>query len=442
MGFFQDMNNTESLSNHINRLRRRVRLLLIERYSLFGASAGAAGAAVLALLSYRWDELAEYSLWGGAIVLGALAGCVFAMAKRLEILTVAKAADRRADLQERLSSAISLQEQPTPGGMEEALVTDASSHIAPLTSSAVFRHKFGLPHAIFGVSLLALLAVAIIPQLPASQSRIRRQEVKVMKREGKKLVRVAKDIKKLSNPKQEELRKLAVSLEKLGKKMQMGRMSRKTAMLKANRLTKQLQQAQDKLARENMKSKSMAEAKAEMRKAGEELARSMAQRLAAQKNVKPGEAMKQLPSDKRLAELARKAGKLSKAERAELAKALEKYTDPGNPMPIPSELAEALAALAENEDYQKAMEIMQKLAKRLNMGQSGNMSKMDREALKKQLEMLAKALKDTDLDELARMMRESAEKLASMSPEELKKLAEKMKQMQRMAQALNKAGGT
>ncbi|MDO8588472.1 MAG: hypothetical protein Q7T82_15700 [Armatimonadota bacterium] len=429
----------EPLESHVRRLRRRVRLLFVERYALFGVAAGAGAAAVLVVLSYRYDELAESVLWAGTVGLGAAVGLIFALFKRLDDLTVAKSADRRTGLRERLSSAVSLPTSNSPDAMEAALMSDATSHIASLPSNAVFRHRFGAPHIAFGAALLVLLAVSIVPQLPTFQSKTRRQEIAVMKQEGKKLTNVAKDIKKLAKPKQEDLRHLAAALDKLGRKMQAGRMDRKRAMLKTNRLSKQVEKAQDRLARQNARTKSMDQAQSEMSKASRELAKSIADKLAKQQNIKPEDALKQIPSDKRLAELARKADKLTPAERDELAKALEKYADPNNNLAMPVELAEALAKLAQNEDYQKAMEIMQKLAQKLG---SGNMSKMDKEALRKQLEMLAKALKNTDLDQLAKMLREQAEKLAKMSPEELKKLAEQMKQMQMMAMALNKAGGT
>ncbi|MDO8684155.1 MAG: hypothetical protein Q7N50_11805 [Armatimonadota bacterium] len=432
------MSINDPLGGQIHRLRKRVRLLFIERYSLFGGSLGAVASAILAALSYKYTDFANYTLWALLIAAGVISGCVYGLLRKLDDLSVAKSADRRTGLKERLSSAISLRDS-VENDMEKALVDDAASHVAPLRSGEVFRHRFGKPHVIFALALLALLAIAIVPQLSRFQSQTRRQEITVMKREGKKMVKVAKDIKKLTDPKQEELKKMAVALEKLGKKMQMGRMSRKQAMLKAKRLEKQIKKEQDRLAKENSGRKTMEQARAEMREAGEQLARSMAEKLAQKENIPISEAMEKIPSDKRLAELARKSGPLTKSEREELEKALSKYANPNSQVRIPPELAEALARLAESEDYQKAMEIMQKLAIKMD---SGKMSKMDKEALRKQMEALAKALEKTDLDQLAKMMRENAEKLAKMSPQELQKMIDEMKRMQRLCQAMNKAGGT
>jgi hypothetical protein len=419
-----------SLDIQLKRLRKRVRLLLAERYGLFGMAVGAVVAAVVVALSSRYEALLSYSLWAVIVIAGAVAGVAWGLLRRLDDLTVAVAADKRTGLKERLSSAIAVEDGP----MAEALVTDAGARISELRSREVFRHRFGLPHAVCGAALFVLLAVIVGPMLPVFQSQTRRQEVAVMKTEGKKLIRVAKEINK-QDTKHEQLRKLAQKLGKLGAKMSTGRMTKKQAMLQSQKLAKDIKKEQDRLAQMNSPSKTMDQAQADMRKAAEELAKRMADKLAAEKHVTPELAMEQVPSDQQLASLARKDGALSESERKQLEQALGRYADPNNTLPIPAELGEALAKLAANKDYQAAMELMQKLAAKMG---SGKMGKMDREMLKQQLEALAKALKGTDLDKLAKMLKENAEKLAKMSPAELKKMLENMKAMQLLA----KAGGT
>lgn len=426
-----------SLDGQLKRLRKRVRLLLAERCGLFGAAAGAVAATALVLLSSRYDALLSYQLWIGAVLLGAAAGVAWGLLRRLDDLTVALAADKRTGLKERLSTAVALRDRPHED-MTDALLTDAGSKIAEIESARVFRHRFGLPHMVCGAALVLLLAVIVIPMLPSAQSNSRRQEVAVMKAEGRKLVRVAKEMRAQDN-KHEQMRKLAAKLQKLGTKMSTGRMSKKQAMLKAQRLAKDIKKEQDRLAKENSASKTMEKARADMKMASENLAKKMASEMAKKENIPPEQALKKLPSDKQLAALARKDGPLTQSEKQALDQALSKYADPNNQLPIPAELGEALAKLAGNKDYQRAAELMQKLAQKMN---SGKMSAANREMLKKQLEALAKSLKGTDLDKLAKMMRENAEKLAKMSPQELAKLAKQMAEMQQMAKMLAKAGGT
>ena len=426
------MDNT--LDNLIRRLRRRVRLLMVERYALFGGSVGAVTCAVIVLLSGRLPAILSYELWAGVVAAGVLGGVAFGLFRRLDDLSVAIAADRRTRSKERLSTAVSFPEADELEDMERAVISDAGGHFAPLKAAEVFRHRFGLPHTAFGVSACLLLGVILLPHLSIFQSRERRQEVIVMKTEGAKIIRIAKEIEKKSPRDEKELKKLATRMEKLGQQMQSGRMPKKQAMLKTRHLSKDIKEAQDRLARNNSTGKSMDQARAQTQEATSGLAREAAEKIAKQEGIPLDEAMKRLPTDKRLAELARKSGTLSKAEAEELEKLISKYADPNGSMPIPPELGEALAKLMQNEDYLKAMELMRQIALKLNLGKG---SKMDQELMKKQLEALAKALQNTDLDELARQMRENAEKLAQMSPEELQKLLEQI----RKAQMLAKAGG-
>ncbi len=458
--------DSKGLDSQIWRLRRRVRLLLIERYGLFGGGVGAVLATCMVILSTQVTSLLDYRIWFSTVIAGILGGCAFALTRPLRDLTVAIAADKRTGLKERLSTAIAFAD-PSPsegrGGavsprpsegegsgvrvgsrafptdFEQALVTDANEHFSGLKASEVFRHRFGPPHVAFLAAVVLLLGVTFIPQMARFNSPARQQDIATMKQEGATLLKISKEIEKRAGDRQKDLKKLAGKLDDLGRKMQTGRMPKKEAMISSQRLNKQIKAEQDRLAKENSTTKSMAEAQAEMKKAAEELARDMARKMAEKQNIPPAEALRKLASDKRMAELAQKSEPLTESERKELEKAVEKYTNPNSSLAIPKELGEALAKLAENEDFKKASELMQKLTQK---AQGGQMKEADREALQKQLDALAKALKGTDLNKLAKMMRENAERLAKMSPEELAKMTKEMQSQQQLAEALKHAGGT
>lgn len=423
------------LQTSISGLRRRVRLLLVERYGLYGAGIGVSVAALLVTLSHRIPDLIDPWLWAVTALSCAIIGVVLAFLRRVEDIQVAVSADRRAGLKERVSTAVLMEALSEQGDMEKALIADAEEHVGRISAKDVFPHRWGPPHMVFGISILFLLCTLVLPGLHVFQSKTRQQEIAVMKAEGQKLVEVAKEIRKEgAGAKREDLRRLAARVEKLGKQMQSGRMEKKQAMVKAKQLSDQVKAEQDRLAAENSKKKSMEQAQEEMRASAAGLAAKMAQSMG-----EPQQGMKKLPSDKRLAELARKSGSLTPRERLDIQKALEKYADAKNSDAIPAELGDALAKLAANKDYRKAAEIMQKLAQKM---QNGKMKPMDREALKQQMKALAKALRNTDLDQLAKQMRDSAEALAKMSPEELDKLIKKMEENERMASSLKKAGST
>jgi len=416
----------------------------MERYGFFGAAIGAVVSALIAVLSLRFDFLINYGLWIGAVALGAIIGVAWGLLRKISDLAVASAVDKRAGLKERLSTAITL---PDPDSSlstshsqpaESAVISDAVSHISGVKPNEVFAHQFGKPHASFAIALIILAAAIFVPQMPIVQSKTRRQEVRVMKQEGVKLQKIAKDVRKQTSGKHAEMQKLANKLDALGKKMETGRMTRKQAMLKTRKLSKEIKAQQDMLAKQNSFTKPMSQAQLEMQRASDQLTKKMAEELAKKENIPLAEAMKKLPTDQRMAELARKEGPLSESERKELEKLVSKYANQDSGLQMPTELAEALSKLAENKDYQKAAEIMRKLAQKLN---SGNMCKADKEALKKQMEALAKALKNTDLNKLAEAMRKNAEKLASMSDEELKELLKQIEETQKLQQMCKNAGG-
>lgn len=428
------MISNPALDSEITRLRRRVRLLLCERWGFFGASAGTLVAAAMVLLSSRFDELLDYRLWIGVVLLGGMVGAAIGLFKKLSDLTIALAVDRRTGLKERLSTAVSLDVDQSD--MTQALRDDAKHKISELRSREVFRHRFGLPHWAFAGAILILLGVIFIPQLPSIQSRMRQQEVAVMKREGQNFVKLAKDIKKIDDS-HDQLCKLANKLEKLGGKMSTGRMSRKMAMLKTQKLQKEIKAEQDRLAKENSSSKTMDQAKTDMRKMSDKIAKSMAQELAKKENIPPQEALEKVPSDKQLAKLAQKEGALSESEKKELEQAVSKYADSKCNAPIPKELGDALAKLAANGDFKKAAQLMKMLSKKLN---TGNMNGQDQKMLASQMDALAKALKNTDMDKLAKKMFDNAKKLAQMSPQELQKMIDQMQKMQQLAKAMQNAG--
>lgn len=426
------MSANEALNASIIRLRKRVRLLFIERFSLIGISMGMLAAGVIVLFSTRFDQLLNYELWAATVFAGLLIGTAYGAFKKFDDLAVAIAADKRTGMKERLSTAVALQDDSDE--MVKALVQDAEEHTSGMRPNQVFRHKFGIAHAVFGISLLLFLASIFAPQLPMFQSKTRRQEVAVMKREGKKLVRISKELKGISAP-HENLRKLSYRLEALGKKMETGRMTRKQAMLHTQRLNKEILKEQDRLAKLNSQKKSMDQAQAQMRRASADLADKISHEIAKKENIPPSEAMKKVPSDKRLAELARKEGPLTESERKKLENAVKKSLEAENDQQIAVELGEALSKLAQNGDYQKALSLMQQVAKKLG---SKNLSPMNREMLREQMKQLAQALSNTNLDKLAKQLKENAQQLANMSQADLQNLLKEVEQAQKLA----KAGGT
>lgn len=419
--------------NDLQKFRRRIRLLLVERHALILGAIAAAAAAVLAALSKWWYTLSDPLLLWGVVFSGLAAGALWGMMKRLTGFSAARATERRLDLKERLSSAVSLLDRNN--GMVQALVEDASGHIENVRPKDVFPHRFTREMAIFGGTLVALLVLYYIPLLPAMQSETRREEVNAMKKAGTEIRRLSKETLKTVSPTNKELvKRVALNADKLGKELQRARMNKKQAMRAVKSLEKEIKDLQDKLAAKNQTSKSVTQGLEEMKDVAPDLARKMLERVEEElknQSANGGKPDKKLEDLKeRLKDLQSSSGELSKEQIDEMEKSVQDYLNSRNGVPVPPELAQLMSELMKNEDYKKASELMSELAKKL--GQDGSkMSETDRKNLEDQLKALAEALKNTDLDELAKNLREAAEQLSKMDPKEAaKKLAKARKAME------------
>ena len=424
----------EDFQRDLRRIRRRIRLLLVEKHALTVGAAAAGAAAVLVLLSKWFDALAEPLLLFMVVAAGLVAGAAWGMLRRLTPFATARAAEKRLDLKERLSSAVSISERSAKpvirsaqSEMEEAVVEDAARHAQAIRPSDVFAHRFGREMAVFGVMLAVLLGLYYIPQIPAVQSPTRRAEVRVMKREGARLRELAKEaIKRVSPENRQIVRRVALNMERLGKRLESGRMTRKQAMLSLAKLSKDIKDTQDRLAAKAAGQKPMSQAVKDMRDASAKLARKMLEQIEKQrrKNGKIDPKMEEL--SKRLKDLQASSGKMSDEEVRRAEKELSRFLQGEKGVPVPPELARMFAELLKNEDYRKAMELMNELAKKLGRGQ---MSEADMKNLAEQLKALAEALKGTDLNELARRLRLTAEMLSELDAKDAAKILAQMKKL-------------
>lgn len=418
----------------LQKFRKRIRLLLIERHGLIVGAVAASAAAVLAALSKWWYALSDPMLLWGIVLFGIAAGAAWGMFRKLTFFSTARATEKRLDLKERLSSAVSLLDRDD--GMVQALVYDASGHIESLKPKDVFPHRFTREMTYLGVAVIALLAIYYIPMFPGVQSAARQEEVRVMKKAGAEIRKLSKETMKNISPTNKELAKrVALNADKLGKELERARMSKKQAMKAVKSLEKEIKDLQDKLAAKNSTaSKPVAKGLEEMKDTAPELTQKMLDRVEneiksrAAAGMKPDKNLEDLK--KRLKDMQSSSGELSKEQIEQMEKQVQESLKSGNGANIPPELAELMSELMKNEDYKKASELMSELAKKLK--QDGKqMSETDRKNLEDQLKALAEALKNTDLDELAKKLREAAEQLSKMDHKEAaKKLAEAQKAME------------
>jgi hypothetical protein len=407
------MESEAVLRDRVGQLRRRVRLLVTARWVF----AALVVAAVLCSVLVVFDRLewisAPPEYLAGVLALGALIGAAIGMTRRVSLMDAAQLADRRLGLKERLSSGIDFMERNsrreasgvrreidkadgasvdcsrlTPDAsrlMIAAQLADAAEHSSRLRAPEVFPFRVPREAKFFAASLLLLCGLVFVPELSVFQSPKVRAEKTAMKKEGERIEKLAKDYKKRSAQKNADITKrIAANMQALGKEMRRGRISKKQAMLKMGRLTKEMKEAQRQLAVANTP-RSLEQAADKLKKSAENAQRQGANPAAAKMM-------------------------------ADMANALEK------------------------KDFEAAAKQLQQLADRL---QKGEMKPEEAKAAADALSKMAEAMKGTQLDAASKQMQEAAKKLAEASKMSGPQMQQAMKQaMQQAGQQCAQAGGT
>jgi len=399
------MQDEAALGQRLTPLRRRVRLLLAERMALSaGAAAAGLGLALVALDKFRVLRVDWYYV-AALVAAAAACGFVFGWLRRLSDFDVARAAEERLRLKERLSSAVALEPLAARDPLVTALVADAEKHLGPVRPARLFPRRFDRRGGAFLGMVILLAAAIILPELPAFQSQATRQERQALRRQGEQLVKVATDLQKSRLPQDSKkiLLQIALNMKALGKDMTTARVTRKEAMVRLNRIAKQLQLARNELGAPQP-TKSLAQASLEMKTGqaalDQQRALERAKLLDQLKLAKAGLA----PPGKRLTDEQRKAlEKLARSLKSSQAQQL---------LNLDSDLAAILAELMAKGDMQEALKILKRLSDKL--GDPATLRKLTPEQMKQlaeEMRRLAEALKGTDLDKLAKQMLELAKAL-------------------------------
>jgi len=394
------------LDYRLTGLRRRVRLLVAERAALAaGIWAAVVCLALVGLDKFRLARIEWYYL-AAILALGLAGGWAWGFFQRLTTFEVARTAEKRLSLKERLSSAVALQRLSDQDDMVAALLRDAAERLRPVRPSRLFPRRFGRRGQVFLALLVALAAAVILPELSPFQSAATRRERARMSAAGERLVKLAHRLEKRPVPGRAKiLKQIALNMKALGKDMQTGRATRKQAFVRLHRLEKQVKLAQRELSGPQGE-KPLAQAATEMKMAQDALARmrmmqkanilawlKAAREAKAGKNGgKEGEGATKPLTDEQMKALERLAASLKPSTAQELLK-------------LPEDLASTLAKLLAKKDMQEALKILQRLAEKLQKPET--LRKLTPEQMKRlaeELRMLAERLKKTDLDALARQL--------------------------------------
>lgn len=348
---------TLTLDRSIDHIRRRIRFLLAVRWAVLFALAGVA-ASLAGLLAVRIAGV-PISVALDAAFLGvcALVGAAFGYLRRVTPLQAAVTTDARLGLRERLSSALDLRHALEADAMVQALVEDATRHAGSIDVREAYPLRLPRETRLLAVGLVALALAVLLPGLPIFQSPQRRAERAAMREGGERIVRIARELKKNPATRDSELaRRIAQNMEQLGKELRAARVGKKQALVKLHALTKEVAEAQKRLARQGQ-SKTMARAASELRKAAGD-ASAAAQPAGSGRRLQAMADALSRNDRERMAEMLEKmaeqvaSGKMSARELQQVAGELEK-------------LAKALSGT----DLQAAEQQLLEAAKRMRKGQ-------------------------------------------------------------------------
>lgn len=393
------------LSRLVTRAAGRVRLLRARRFGADGLSIGSLISAIL-LLTFRLlhYEAGDNALWRLVVspALGLFVGAIYGLLRPIPTVALLRLIEQRLDLKERLSTAHELR---GGDGLERLQVFDAENH-ANVDIRPVLPF-WPVPRRVW-VAFAAPLAVFLlwyVPTLPAFQTTAQKAEKAAVKKEGERLVRLAKALERdATGKKLDKTGAAAKKLEQLGGEMEKGRLDRKKALMKAAKLTDEIKRQQQILAAE--------EAPKSLSGAAKEWGKSLAAQ-SANSGAESGAASAQ--NDANL----KPDGDANDKSKGKNANA---KSSPAQNM---RDLQKALA----KSDVSSLADKLSRLAEQVAQGKPAD--KAEREKLAKQLESLSKALEGTKLSEASQSLKDAANALKSG---EMNTASEKLRDAARKAQ--------
>ncbi|MCS7187378.1 MAG: hypothetical protein RMK89_10545 [Armatimonadota bacterium] len=448
------------LLKRLKPFRRRVRWVLAWRYTAVGGAVGAA----LALLTDLGDWLGKWEADPVVLVLtialGLSIGVAYAFLRSLPSEAIAKLIDRRAELKDRIATALLCDESP----FVEPLREDALTHLASVRPAQIFRFRLTAWHGVVAFLLVTLMVSRFLPHLPLPFLASFRQDRKEAKQVVENLQRVLKPI--VEHAKEPEATKLekaiAQQLRELYKRSQQGRLSKKEALIKAEKLLadaeKLQRQSQEHLRKvstkaitaaetlkESLKQKAVASQMKEMRALLERM-QEIERQLRSQ-NLTPTQ-RRLLETEKQLlqrtlsamGQLDRKeiqrlmealqqqqaqlqnmlqSSQLSAGERQLIQQQLQSIQQQLRALQLSKQAQEFLRKLMGDPNFQEAMKLLAELQKQLQQMQMGQIPQLSPEELEQMLKELEKAIEelakqfgdDEKIRELAKQILEAVKRL-------------------------------
>lgn len=401
-------------NDSLKRFERRVRLVRSWKGLAIGASFGSLAAAVWAGLDLANVATAEWSSLGAVVGGGTLLGMLVGLFSRIPKNALADSIDRRASLDERLTT--SIERSAFHSGFDEALHADAQSHLDGLKPAKLYPVQVGRWQG--AALVLAALASGIF-LLGNTQVLLNDQQKKdkdELKKAGQIVEHVAKPVEDdMKTPSQnEDEKRLAEALRKLSKDLEKAKISKEEAMQKTNEVQKQAEQLVKDRATQTQQSIAKAESAFEKLQK-EEMSKSMGK--ADPSDSKMTDAERQSKADQLQKESDNVTKQISKLqdqmtqqgkdgamqmkldkELQDLLKQQNKLAQELQELKLSKNVQDMYKRMMENPLFKKLLEMQKKLQDAMkDAQQNGQQTKLTHEQIeemRKELEEMAKKLKD------------------------------------------------
>lgn len=186
------------------------------------------------------------------------AGTVTAFLRPIALMDVARLAEARLGLKERLSSALEFERSPQTSMAPDAAILmrlqsqDAATYARSLKAADAVPWKWPWESkAVLGGLVLLVLAL-ILPNLAMLTPPGVQIEHKIVGKTGDKLQKTAKLIAKQADLQHlEGTKRAAANMQRLGQRLSQGHLDKKQAMVQMSKLTQQMRAEQQKMAQQN-----------------------------------------------------------------------------------------------------------------------------------------------------------------------------------------------
>ena len=165
------MEQRVGMDDLLRRIRREIRRRRGEYYGLRGAFWGAVAGFAVLLAKQGVGGTAPW-IAGSLVVIGALAGVVYGVARRVGRLDTARVADRAFGLHDRVATTLEWGERADRTSLVDALVADTLARVQALQMKGVVRHVLPREGRFLPLPVVACLVLALMPPIPLPSGRL------------------------------------------------------------------------------------------------------------------------------------------------------------------------------------------------------------------------------------------------------------------------------